>query len=401
MNDFMDKRFGLFVHWGPVTLRGTEIGWSRGEQVPTEDYDNLYKEFNPVLFDADAWVKVAKDAGVKYLVITAKHHDGFCLWPTAFSNYNIMATSFKRDIVGELAKACKKQGIGFCIYCTVLDWHDDDYPIHRMGRDTVGNMPRFVQRMKNQLKELITNYKPNMLWFDGYWEAPWTSAYGREVYEYIKTIDNKVLVNNRLGKDYASLAAKDAVGDFMTPEQTIGKLNMDEPWESCMTICEQWAWKPNDKMKSLKQCIQTLAKSACGNGNLLFNVGPMMDGRIEARQAQRLKEMGDWLKENGRSVSATKGGPYIPNDVYGSTRKGNKIFIHVFERKHDTLMLAPLSTVIVKKAYLMNRLPIGFKQNGTGLVIDLPALLPDENDTVIVLETGQNTETIPVVKASN
>src|SRR3954467_2069841 len=122
MDDFMSKRFGMFIHWGPVTLRGTEIGWSRNNEVPTEDYDSLYKEFNPVLFNADAWAKTAKDAGMKYLTITSKHHDGFCLWPTAYSSYNIMNTPFKRDVVGELAAACKKYDLKFCIYFTVLDW---------------------------------------------------------------------------------------------------------------------------------------------------------------------------------------------------------------------------------------------------------------------------------------
>ena len=203
LNDFMSKRFGMFIHWGPVTLRGTEIGWSRGHQVPVEEYDNLYKEFNPVLFDADKWVKTAKDAGMKYLTITSKHHDGFCLWPTKYSDYNIMNSPFKRDIVGELAAACKKQGIAFCIYFTILDWHDKNYPIHNLG-DTVpdpkANMPAFVQTIKNELTELISNYHPYMLWFDGNWEKPWTKEYAQDVYALIKNLDPNIIVNNRLGK---------------------------------------------------------------------------------------------------------------------------------------------------------------------------------------------------------
>src|SRR6195952_1067481 len=224
MDDFMDQRFGMFIHWGPVTLRGTEIGWSRGHEVPVEEYDNLYKEFNPVLFDADAWVKTAKDAGMKYLTITSKHHDGFCLWPTAYSTYNISNSPFKRDIVGELAKACKKYGVTFCIYFTVLDWHDADYPVHNpydSTKNVTGNMPVFVQRMKNELKELITNYHPYMLWFDGYWEKPWTTAYGKEIYNYIKTVDPHVIINNRLGKNPNSLHSDESVGDYLTPEQQI------------------------------------------------------------------------------------------------------------------------------------------------------------------------------------
>jgi alpha-L-fucosidase len=393
---FMEKRFGMFIHWGPVTLRGTEIGWSRGEQVPMGEYDSLYKEFNPVLFNADAWVKAAKDAGMKYLVITAKHHDGFCLWPTAESDYTIMHGPFKKDIVGELAKACKKAGISFCIYCTVLDWHDPDYPVHRMGKDTTGNMTVFVKRMKAELKELITRYHPAMLWFDGYWEKPWTAAYGNEIYQYIKSIDASIVVNNRLGKDYSSLSAAEAVGDFLTPEQEIGKLNMTEPWESCMTIAGQWAWKPNDKMKSLKQCIQNLVKTASGNGNFLFNVGPMPDGRIEARQVERLKEMGAWLKIYGESIYGTMGGPFVPGESYGTTRKGLKIYVHVFERKNDTLRLPALPGVTIKKAYFLKGKPVLWQQSEAGIVLHLPAVLPDDNSNVIVLETDKRTASIPV-----
>lgn len=397
IKEFMDKRFGIFIHWGPVTLRGTEIGWSRGEQVPTDEYDKLYKEFNPVLFNADAWVKAAKDAGMKYLTITAKHHDGFCLWPTAASDYSIMHGPFKRDIIGELATACKKQGISFCIYCTVLDWHDPDYPVHRMGKDTTGNMPVFVKRMKAELKELITKYHPAMLWFDGYWEKPWTAAYGNEIYQYIKSIDANIVVNNRLGKDYSGLDKAEAVGDFLTPEQQIGKLNMKEPWESCMTIAEQWAWKPNDKMKSLKQCIQALVRSASGNGNLLFNVGPMPDGRMEARQITRLKEMGDWLKIYGESIYGTKGGPFVPVESYGATRKGTKIYVHIFERKEETLKLPVIPGITITKTYFLKGKPLTWQQDGTGIELQLPSAMPDANSNVIVLETDKDTESIPVV----
>jgi alpha-L-fucosidase len=396
VNEFMAKRFGMFIHWGPVTLRGTEIGWSRGEQVPAAEYDNLYKEFNPVLFDADVWVKAAKDAGMKYLTVTAKHHDGFCLWPTAASDYNIMHGPFKRDIVGELARACKKQGISFCIYCTVLDWHDPDYQVHRMGKDTTGNMTAFVKRMKAELKELITWYHPAMLWFDGYWERPWTAAYGNEVYQYIKSIDANVVVNNRLGKDFSNLSAPEAVGDFLTPEQKIGKLNMTEPWESCMTIAEQWAWKPNDKMKSLKQCIQNLVRAACGNGNFLFNVGPMPDGRMEARQVERLKEMGDWLKIYGESIYNTRGGPFVPVESHGATRKGHKIYIHVFERKDGTLILPALPGVTIMKAYFLKGKSVSWQQAESGIILQLPSTLPDANSNVIVLETDKSTESIPI-----
>jgi alpha-L-fucosidase len=402
MDQFMDKRFGMFIHFGPVTQRGTEIGWSRNDQVPEEDYDNLYHEFNPTLFNADAWVKAAKDAGMKYLTITAKHHDGFLLWPSAFSDYNVSKSPFKRDIVGELARACKKQGMIFCIYMTVLDWHDKDYPIDNPHHPEInarkGDMTAFKTRMKNELKEVITKYHPFMLWFDGYWEKPWTTEDGKEIYSYIKSVDANVIVNNRLGKISDKLDG-DAVGDFLTPEQTIGKLNMDEPWESCITICNQWAWKPNDGMKSLKQCIQTLVTSASGNGNLLFNVGPAMDGHMEARQITRLKEMGNWLKQYGEAVYGTHGGPYVPTAEYGSTRFGNKIYINIFQHKDSTLNIPLLPNVKILKSYFLNGNAVAIRSDRKGYKIELPATLPDENCSVVVLELDVNAIDIPVIKS--
>ncbi|WP_316823109.1 alpha-L-fucosidase [Pedobacter gandavensis] len=403
LDDFMDQRFGMFIHWGPVALRGTEIGWSRGTNVPANEYDNLYKEFNPQLFNADTWVKTAKNAGMKYLTITAKHHDGFCLWPTKFSNYNIMNSPYKKDIVGELAKACKKYDIKFCVYFTVLDWHDNNYPVH-LPDGKVNNpnadMTKFVGTMKNQLEEIVTKYQPYMLWFDGNWESPWKNEYGVEIYSFLKKLDPKVIINNRLGAgkgaDHPNLTPQ-TIGDYATPEQKIGELNMDHPWETCMTICNQWAWKPNDKLKTLKECIQTLAKTSGGNGNLLFNVGPMMDGRIEQRQINRLKEMGDWLKIYGESIYGTKGGPFKPNEIYAATRKGNKLYIHIFERKSAQLTLPTLKDVQVDKAYLLKGGAIKHEQDVNGAItIQLPEQMPNQDDSVIVLELNTNAENLPV-----
>ena len=390
MTTFMSKRFGMFIHFGPVTLRGTEIGWSRNREVPAAEYDTLYREFNPVLFNADTWVRSAKQAGMKYLTITAKHHDGFCLWPTAVSPYNISNSPFKRDIVQELAQACRRQGITFCVYFTVLDWHDPDYPTkspYDSTQDVKGDMRKFVRTMEMELKEIVTKYHPFMLWFDGYWEKYWTVEDGKEIYRYLKDLDPKLIVNNRLGKVPSSLSTPQSVGDFLTPEQTIGEFNMKEPWESCITICNQWAWKPNDHMKSLKECIQTLERTAGGNGNLLLNVGPMMDGRMEARQITRLKEMGDWLKKYGESIYDTHGGPYPPAATYTSTHKDDKIYIHLLDKKENFLQLPSLPGVLIKKAYFMKGDALPFTQDEkTGYRITLPDTMPDTISSVIVLE---------------
>jgi alpha-L-fucosidase len=402
MDGFMDKRFGMFIHFGPISLRGTEISWSRNKDVAAEEYDNLYKEFNPVLFNADAWAETANEAGMKYLTITAKHHDGFCLWPSSFSSYNIMNSPFKRDIVGELGQACKRQGIAFCIYFTVLDWHDPDYPIHNpydSTQNVQGDMKRFVATMKNELKEIITRYKPYMLWFDGNWEKPWTTEYAIDVYQYIKSLDKDLIINNRLGKGDQNSLSMESVGDYLTPEQRIGTLDMKDPWESCITICNQWAWKPNDSLKSLRECIQTLVKTAAGNGNLLFNVGPMLDGRMEVRQVVRLKEMGNWLSKYGHSIYGTKGGPYTPNQIYASTRKGNLIYLHVFQKTGGVLELPSLAGIKITKAYFMNGKEVSFTQDsGKDIRINLPVVLPDMVSSVIVLELDKSAELIPVMK---
>lgn len=402
MDGFMDLRFGMFIHWGPVTLRGTEIGWSRRTQVPVEDYDNLYKEFDPVLFNADAWVKAAKDAGMKYLTITAKHHDGFCLWPSKYTSYNISNTPFKKDVVGALVTACKKAGIKFCIYYSVLDWHQPDYPIHiPRGKDLdpKADISKYIIYVKNQLKELITSYHPYMLWFDGNWEKPWTQEMAVDMYKYIKKLDPNVIINNRLGKKTNhNVLTTESVGDYATPEQKVGKLNMDYPWESCITICHQWAWKPNDKMKSLKQCVQTLASTAGGNGNLLLNVGPMLDGRMEARQVERLSEIGDWLKIYGEAIYNTKGGPYKPDSIFASTRKNNKIYLHIFQSTGNQFIIPSIPGLKILKAHFLKGDAVNFKQDEKNIILSLPGKLPNENDAVIVLEMNGNVENIPVIE---
>lgn len=399
----MDKRFGMFIHWGPVSLRGTEIGWSRDKQVSKADYDQLYKEFNPVLFNADEWVNVAKEAGMKYLTITARHHDGFCLWPSAFTEYDIAATPYKKDIVGALAKACKKAGIKFCIYYSVLDWYHPDYPIHSahdQTPDPKSDINKYIVFMKAQLKELITNYDPYMLWFDGGWEKPWTDEMGKDIYAYLKQLKPDVIVNNRLGKEIAAvenkkIEASKMVGDYDTPEQVVGRMNMDTPWESCFTICNQWAWKPNDKMKSLKDCLSILEKSAGGNGNLLFNVGPMPDGRIEARQVARLKEMGNWLQQNGTAIYGTWGGPFMPTDNYAATRKGNKVFVHVIKSDTTQLSVPVIAGRKVNKAFILNgQQSVVFDQQGGKINLTLK---PAPMNYVVVLEMDGDVMSAPVL----
>ena len=399
-----EARFGMFIHWGPVSLKGTEIGWSRGAEVPVADYDALYKKFNPTLFDADAWVTIAKQAGMKYVVITSKHHDGFCIWDTKLTDYNIMNTPFHRDILKELSAACRKQGVVFSTYHSILDWHHPDYPLGSPGGKTEkpgANMDRYVAYLKGQLAEIIRNYGPlGIMWFDGQWEKPWNPDRGQDLYNYVRNLQPSIIINNRVGaarpgKD-GSVNAEAAGGDYDTPEQKIGNFQNDRPWESCITICEQWSWRPDDKLKSLKECLQTLIRCAGGDGNLLLNVGPMPDGRIEPRQVERLKEIGQWLDANGQTIYGTRGGPFKPGAWGASTYKGDSIYVHVFEWPEGGLALPSIGKKIVGwKALTGGQADV--KQDAQGLRISVAKEHRKEIDTLIELKLdGPVSEIAPV-----
>jgi len=386
---WQDARFGMFIHWGPVSLKGTEIGWSRGGQVPTEEYDNLYKQFNPTKFNADEWVAVAKAAGMKYMVLTTKHHDGFCLWDTKQTGHNIMNTPFKRDVVKELAAACKKGGIAFGTYYSTCDWHHPDFPLTSPGGKVTrekSDLEAYTKYLKAQVSELLTNYGPLFtLWFDV--PQKFDATRGAGVINMARAIQPDIVINNRTGHK----------GDYDTPEQRIGGFQFDRPWETCMTICRQWAWKPNDTMKSLKECIQTLIRTNGGDGNLLFNVGPQPDGLIEGRQVERLKEMGTWLAKNGEAVYGTRGGPWKPSSHIVSTRKGDKIYLHILS-KVDGPVIVPALPVAIKSAKLLNGPSIKTTTEKGSLSFVIPDNSWDEIDTIVELTIEGNAMDIAPLK---
>ncbi|MBM3290267.1 MAG: alpha-L-fucosidase [Candidatus Hydrogenedentes bacterium] len=392
-------RFGLFIHWGPVSIRGTEIGWSRGKQVPREEYDALYRRFNPTQFNADEWARIAKDAGMRYVVFTSKHHDGFCNWDSQFTDYDIMSTPFQRDILAELSVACRKAGLAFGTYHSILDWYQPDYntidaqggPGYALPAGQAPSMDRYVEYMQNQLREIVTKYGPlQSMWFDGEWESPWTIERGWALLNYCRELDPKMLVNNRVGKGREGMEGVTksgfAPGDYDTPEQRVGTYNTERPWETCMTICRQWAWKPEDKLKSLKECIDILVQTAGGDGNLLLNVGPMPDGRIEPRQVDRLMEIGAWLKTNGESIYGTRGGPVPPQPWGCTTHKDNKIYVHVLDARGDKVKLPKLDAKI-ESATLIDGARVPFRQTDDAVRIGLPRGGRDAIDTIVVLTT--------------
>ena len=378
-----DARFGMFIHWGPVSIKGTEIGWSRGKEWSVEEYDNLYKQFNPVKFNALEWVRIAKAAGMKYIVFTSKHHDGFCMWDTKYTEFNIMNSPFKRDVMKELAEACRKEGIALGFYHSTCDWHNPDFPLTSPGgtvkRET-SNLDRYTEYLKNQSVEIIKNYGPLLvMWYDV--PQQFDSVRGQGVIDYIRKIQPDILVNNRTG----------AKGDFDTPEQRVGNFQIDRPWETCMTIGRQWAWKPDEEIKSLEQCLQNLVRSAGGDGNLLFNVGPKPDGTIEPLQVTRLKEMGDWLAKYGYSVYGTRGGPFKPADWGVSTRKGNKVYLHILKWSGDKVKISlPGFGMEIKTCKLADGGKVKLSKAAGTDVIEFDGKLLKPVNTIIEIEYSGN-----------
>ncbi|MCB1130140.1 MAG: alpha-L-fucosidase [Verrucomicrobiae bacterium] len=379
-----DMRFGMFIHWGPVSLTGKEIGWSRGAGTPVDEYDALFKSFNPVGFDADEWVSIARDAGMKYIVLTTKHHDGFCLWDTKLTDYNIMNTPFRRDVVRELADACHKQGIAFGAYYSTCDWYHPGWPSTSPGgsvKRSTSDMDAYEKYLQGQITELIENYGPLVtIWNDvpnrlgvNYGKR------GADTIRMVRRLQPDILINNRTGDG----------GDYDTPEQKIGKFQMDRPWESCMTVSahNHWAWGgAEDGVKSTADCLLMLIRAAGGDGNVLLNVGPRPDGVIDPAQAGLLKSIGKWLGKNGGSIYGTRGGPWMPGPDVVSTRKGNTVFVHVLKVPADGTVELPALPVELKSASRMDGSAVGFEVRGDWWVLKPGADTVDPVDTVIRLE---------------
>jgi alpha-L-fucosidase len=392
---WQNMRFGMFIHWGPVSLKGTEIGWSRGAQIPQAEYDQLYKQFNPVKFDADAWVDVAKEAGMKYLLITSKHHDGFCLWPSKVTDYDIGNTPFQRDVLKELSAACRRADIAFGTYHSVCDWYHPDFPRGSPGgrtRKPDPNLERYItQYLRKQVTELIQNYGPLIvMWFDVPQEVG--PELGKPTVAMVRGLQPNIIINNR-----AYRGGGEPVGDYDTPEQRVGGFNRGRPWETCMTICRQWAWKPNDKLKSRQECLQTLLRVVGGDGNLLLNVGPMPDGRIEPRQVERLKEMGQWLSKYGQGVYGTRGGPFKPGHWGASTYKDNTIYLFVMQWPDKGPLELPVINAGITSTETLTRGNARVEQTDAGVSVALAAADRDPVATVIRLTVDGPALDIPPV----
>lgn len=394
-----EGRFGMFIHWGPISLKGTEISWSRANtnpacpnkgKIPAEEYDNLYKKFNPTGFDAKAWVALAWAAGMKYIVFTAKHCDGFLNWHSKVDGYNISATPFKRDVCGELAQAAHEAGMPIGWYFSPMDWRDPEF---RTDRN-----PQFLERMQGEIRELLGNYgRISVMWFD--WDGRKPLYDQARTYPLVKSLQPEIIMTNRLdlGPGDTNKKILSPYADYYTPEQELGSYDDARPWETCMTIGTQWAWKPNDEVKSLAECLRNLVRCVGGDGNLLFNVGPMPDGRIEPRQAETLKGMGAWLAKYGQSVYGTRGGPFKPWKFGASTRQGKMVYVHVFNWIEERVKLPALSAKIVR-ATLPDGGSVTANQTDKGIEIEVPVAGRQAIDTVIALELDRDAGALPAVE---
>jgi alpha-L-fucosidase len=440
---YREAKFGMFIHWGAYSLAGVEASWPimaptwfpQSRSISERDYVELPKRFNPTQYDAQAWVQLAKQAGMRYMVMTSKHHDGFCMFDAPGTDYKITNTPFRKDIIGLLAAACKQQNMPLGLYYSPPDMHhpgfrDISKPATEnwMGEPSRSQWPDYLNYMESHLRVLLTGYGPiAIIWFDG--------LFGQKKYDparfhrLIHDLSPRTLINDRLGPggDYVTpeqftpggipIKRKEPVSDIspgmvrfwmflskILPQRWMAALSAYvvkrmyptsphptpeefQLWETCMTINDTWAYNPEDRnFKSATRLIRTLVEVASRGGNFLLNVGPTPEGTIQAEFVERLVAMGEWLKVNGESIYGTTYGP-LQNLAFGrSTAKGNKVYLHVFDWPKGSLKVPGLQSRVAAVTLLAGRQPLKFRQAGEHLTIEVPALAPDPHVTVLALE---------------
>ncbi len=396
-----EARFGMFIHWGLYSILGGEWGgrtdyaeWIRNNaHIPLSEYDTLVGRFNPVRFDADAWVALAKEAGMRYVTITTKHHDGFGLFDSRHTNFCVRSTPFRRDIMKEMAAACRRQGMKLCWYHSIMDWHHPDYLPRRdweaEQRTTAGaKFSRYLDYLHAQVTELLTRYGDiGVMWFDGQWEGTWTHEMGEALYQKCRELQPNVIVNNRV-EGWSAKPITTPLGDFRTPEQEVpatGWPGVD--WESCMTMNHNWGYNSHDHdFKSLSQIVGLLVETASKGGNLLLNVGPKPDGTFPEESTERLQALGRWMRVNGEAIYGTTASPFS-SAPFRATSAANRLNLFVADWPGRSLLVPGLRTPVRTARLLADpaqQLPTLIRDQG--VEISLPASAPDATCSVIALE---------------
>ena len=396
-----EARFGMFLHWGVYAIpgRGEWVQWQ--EQIPVEEYAKLADQFHAENFDPEQWAATAKAAGMKYMVLTARHHDGFALFDDPGSDFTSMKSAAHRDIVADYVKAARKAGLGVGLYYSPLDWRFPGFFFPGIYRQSALDLRAQYQR---QLDELGSHYgKIDILWFDGGanewlgfggveftgsgWRArpkdqPYTGSFdwqdGKTV-AHLREQQPGILIDNRT----------DAPADFLTREGdgAMGDFDNQRPWELCTTITEgAWGYQPGAKVKPLSKLIGLLVGAAGRDGNMLLNVGPRPDGTLDPAQVTRLREIGKWMDVNGASIYGTRGGPWLPGTYGASTHRGKTVYVHVMKRPDSGVLELPALPVRVVSSSVLGGEKTSVSQGEGTLRITLPARQPDAIDTVVKLE---------------
>ena len=409
---WQQARFGMFIHWGVYSIlgRGEWVQWN--EQIPVSEYAKLAGRFDPQHFDPNAWAALAKEGGMKYMVLTARHHDGFALFDDPASSFTSIKSAAHRDIVADYVKAVRRAGLRVGLYYSPLDWRFPGFFFPGIYLDSAEQLRTQYQR---QIDELGSHYgKIDILWFDGggdewlgfggiehgssgWMSRPRNKPYtGKFDWQDVKTVSHL----RELQPDIVTNDRTDAPADFRSREgdRALGDFENRYPWELCTTITEgAWGYQPGAKVKPLTQIIHLLVGAAGRDGNFLLNVGPQPDGQIDPAQAERIREIGRWLKTNGESIYGTRGGPWLPAGYGVSTHKGKTVYIHLLEPLKSNQLLLPALPDRVESASLLNGKHLKFVQDRQHLAIDLSAGLIDSIDTIIKVELDQPWNTLAVV----
>ena len=405
-----EARLGVIVSYGLYTVPGgewqgrTDLGsWFReGTHMPASQYEAYAAAWQPERFRPGRWAELCKAAGAGYLIFTAKHHDGFCLFDSAQTDFDVTGTPYHRDMVGEVAAACREHDLHFGVYYSILDWHHPDY-LPRPAWETqtspaTAQYPRYVEYLQHQVAELLNHYGPiDVIWFDGDWDSTWTRSEGQALLDLCRTLQPQMLVNNRVGKGRAGLTGMTRgevfLGDFATPEQQPPTQLPGVDWEMAMPLNQHWSWnRADDQWKSSTELIRTLAEVSSLGGNLLLGIGPMPNGELPPPVQDRLEQLADWMQHNGEAIHGTAASPFgqpaFGRCTFRPTPQGGRLYLHVFDWPvNGELRLPGVGNEVLAAATLeASPRSLPFRQHDGELLLQLPQLPLSEHDSVLTVD---------------